>query len=317
MDDKTLQEEKNTQGAPSNEEAAVVMTKSWHDDSELADLAQHYRNREVVYGVIRGCTERNMPVLREGRVVTESIPVYQVVLPNNVIGYCPLKDFREMELSERSYNRYVGHKEPFIITAIDLDNQIAILSGKEALNTLKEGFWRSIERLSDEEVMKQTYEATVIHYNVQKRIVYLLIEGQLCYMFRSEWSWNERDSVDAQEGETIKVRIILMDRERQIVRVSRKQAMPDPFDYFKTVKIGDTIAGRVSDIHPIHGVFVKFDNDAEVKGEVPRSLENPSVGDIVTCRVKWINFEERRGRVVLIGYPNGKKRKNIGSFLYD
>ncbi|RKJ74848.1 hypothetical protein D7X33_19140 [Butyricicoccus sp. 1XD8-22] len=297
----------------------MEMTKSWHDEEELADLAQHYRNQEVVYGVIRGLTERNMPVFKQGskHPVTESVRVYQVILPNNVTGYCPVSDIREVELSPRAYGQYVGRREPFIIKGLDLENQIAVLSGTEALNQLKQEFWRSIESLSDDEVMKRTFEATVIHYNVQKRMVYLSIEGQLAYMYRSEWSWNERDAVDAQDGETVKVRIVLMDRERQILRVSRKQAMPDPFDYFKEVKIGDQIAGRISDIHPVHGVFVKVDNDAEVKGEIPRSVPNPSVGDIVTCRVKSIDFENRRGRVVVLGYPNGKKRKELGSFLYD
>lgn len=295
------------------------MTKSWHDEKELEDLALHYRERSVVYGVIRGCTERNMPTSREGSklVVTNNVPVYQVLLPNNVIGYCPLADFREMRLSDRSYERYVGHKEPFIITGLDLKNQIAVLSGKEALNTLKEDFWGSIEHLTDDQVMEQTLEATVIHFNVDKRIVYLDIQGQLAYMFPSEWSWNEREAVDAQSGEKINVRVVLMDRERQILRVSRKQAIPDPFEYFHTIKIGDTIAGRVSDIHPIHGIYIRFDNNAEIRGTVPRTLEYPSVGDIVTCRVKWINFEERRGKVQIIGYPNGKKRKELGSFLYD
>jgi len=295
------------------------LTKSWHDDHELADLAEHYRNHEVVYGVIRSYTERSMPVFKGNskHPVTESVAVYQVVLPNNVIGYCPVNDFREMELSTRSYERYVGRREPFIIKGIDLNNQIAVLSGTEALNQLKQEFWHSIESLSNEQVLNQTFEATVVHYNVQKGMVFLLIDGQLAYMYRTEWTWNEREAVDAQEGETVKVRIVLMDREKQILRVSRKQAIPDPFDYFKTVKVGDTIAGKISDIHPVHGVYVKFDNNAELKGEVPRSVDKPSINDIVTCRLKSIDFDKRRGRVVITGYPNGKKRKDLGSFLYD
>lgn len=295
----------------------MTMMNSWNEENELVELYKLYRNNEVVYGIIRGFTERQMPTQKEGKVVTTNLPVYQVVLPGNVIGYCPIKDFRESSLSERVYQNYVGRREPFIITGLDEKNQLAILSGTQALDKLKDAFWSSIADKADEEVMEQIYEATVVNYNPNKGIVYLLIQGQLTYMFRSEWSWNEREAVDAQEGEKVKVRIILMDRERQIVRVSRKKATPDPFEFLADLKIGSTIAGRVSDINPKHGIFVQFDNNAEIKATVPRSVEAPSLNDIVSCRVKEINLEERKGRVVITGYPNGKKRVNdIGAFLY-
>lgn len=294
--------------------------KSWTAEAELVQMAESYRSQEVVYGIIRGYTTRNMPVVKEGsnKMSTENTHVYQVLLPGNMIGYCQVSDFREISMNENTYQRFVGRREPFILTGIDLENRIATLSGTQALTKLKEQFWSSISNLSDEEVMNETYDAVVLNYNPSTRLVYLHLHGQLAYMYRNEWSWNERDGVDAQVGETVQVKIVLMDKERQIVRVSRKQTMADPFEFIKELKKDDIVAGKVSDIHPVHGIYVKLDNNAEVKANIIRSLERPSINDIVSCRVKNIDVENRRGRVVIIGYPNGKKRINdLGAFLYD
>lgn len=289
-----------------------VIKKSWVTEEGLEDVAYYQRSGDVVYGVIRSLSPKHLPNRKEAE------QTYVVQLPNNIIGYCAVADFRERAFSDRGYGRYVGHKEPFVITELNLENEIALLSGVKAMDKLKANFWNEIKQIDDKELSSIPYQMDITGYDEVKGIVYGYVNGQEVYMFRNEWSWNRRDVVDAQIGETIEVRILMIEREQKIVRVSRRLALPDPFDYISTLKENDIVAGRISDIHPVRGIYVKLANDAEVKASISRYLEDPSIGDMVTCRVDHIDSKARRGRVIITNYPNGKRRKkDLGSFLFE
>jgi small subunit ribosomal protein S1 len=50
----------------------------------------------------------------------------------------------------------------------------------------------------------------------------------------------------------------------------------------------------------------------------PAYLEEPIVGDIVSCTVRSIDKKKRHAKVVIVGYPRGKKkRKDLGAFLFE
>ncbi|MEK5071641.1 hypothetical protein [Sporosarcina sp. FSL K6-1508] len=294
-----------------------MVIKSWESNETLEELSAKRRNGEIVEGVVRSITSMKFPTEVDGVMKSIEQTMLKIALPGGVTGYCPASEFRERD--HRSYNQFVTHKESFIITDLDLDNQIAVLSANKAAEQLRVGFWERLEDLKlQNRLDDEVFVGTVTGYNRQSGVVYVRISGQDTYMFRTEWSWREREAIDAQQGEKVEVKILLFDKEQKVVRVSRKQALPDPFAFLDTLKKGEIIAGRVDAVHPIHGLFVEVENGVVLKAGKVRSLEEPDVGDRVTCRVGEVDPKNRRGRVTILEYPHGKRtKKDLGSFLFD
>ncbi|MDQ0271208.1 30S ribosomal protein S1 [Cytobacillus purgationiresistens] len=296
----------------------MVQKKSWDDYETLEALAESHRNREVVDGVIRTIQHMTMPVVKsDGSKEVFEGDVLVIQLQGGITGYCAVTEFREREF--KSHTRFVGTVQKFIITELNLDHQIALLSEKQAAARLRDTFWSElIEMSEDDSLNDEVFDAVVSGYNQEKGIIYVRLNGQDAYMFRKDWSWYERDVVDAQNGETIQVKVKRFNPEDQVLQVSRKLALADPHEYLSTLKVGQIIAGKVSNIHAVHGIFVIVEDKVELKASKVNQLEKPDVGDIVTCRVRSINLEKRQGKVIIIDYPRGKrKRKDFGSFLFE
>jgi small subunit ribosomal protein S1 len=294
-----------------------MVLKSWQDNETLEVLAMKRRNQEIIEGVIRSIKPMNFPQVIDGNVVSEEQDTFLVALPGGVTGYCPVSEFREHNF--RSYNQFITHKESFVITELDLPNQVAILSSTKAAEQLRQSFWLELESLKEDDLLEETvFEAIVTSYNQNSGVIHARISGQDVYMFRNEWSWQQREAIDVQQGEKIKVKVVLFDKETNLVRVSRRLALPDPRDYLNTLVVGQLIAGRVKNVDAIHGLFVEVENGVVLKASKVSALEQPDIGDFVSCRVRRINPEERRGRLVIISYPRGKrKKKDLGSFLFQ
>lgn len=294
-----------------------MVVKSWSNDEVLEVLAEKHRNNEIVEGVVRSLKPMKLPKEVGGKVEMVEQPTLIVALPGGVTGYCPASAFREREF--RSYAQFVTHKDSFMITGLDLENQIAFLSANKAAEQLRDEFWGLVQALESEgRLQEEVFEATVTSYNQERNVVHARISGQDVYMFRNEWSWRERDVIDAQQGEKIQVKILLFDKENGMVRVSRRAALPDPYALLQTLQTGDIIAGRVEHVHPIHGLFVEVENGVVLKAGKVRALEQPEVGDFVSCRVQRVEPDKRRGKVIILSYPRGKrKKKDLGSFLFE
>lgn len=297
-----------------------MVIKSWGNNEELEILAEKQRNKEIVEGVVRSVREKmKVPTNVDGEVKLTEQDTLIVALPGGVTGYCPASDFREREF--RSLDQFVTHIEPFIISRLDLENQVAYLSGIDASNQLKEELWDRIDELNaNNRLEEEVFTGKITGYNQQKGIIYVRISGHDTYMYRSEWDWNERAVVDAERGQQIDVKIVLFDKELDAIRVSRKQAMVDPYEILDRLELGQIVAGKVVEVHPIHGLFVEIENDVVLKAGKISSLPEPSVGDFVSCRIQRIDSKNRRGRVVILSYPRGRRRdtvKDIGHFLFE
>lgn len=290
--------------------------KSWTDDDVLKSLAQKQRFSEVVTGVIRGLREMEFPVAGGG---TRYIEVLTVALPEGVTGYCPVSDFSSVKF--KSHVRFVGRTHNFVIESLNLNNSVALLSGTKAETIGVQKFWNQIEEDEDEgNVTERTYSATVTGRNDSKQVIFVDVEGQVGYLYHSDWAWERGDTLP-DNGTITNVRIASYDKDEQVVRFNRKILLANPFEYVSTLMPGDIVAGKVQDVHAIHGIYVELENGVSLKASVVRALPNPAVGDMVTCSVTEIKESERggyRGRVRIIGYPRGKKRaKDLGQFLFS
>ena len=294
------------------------MMKSWSTDSVLKELADKQRFGEVVVGVIRGLKDMEFPVETPNGRHLRYTEVLTVALPDGVTGYCPVGEFSE--ITYKNFMRFVGRKHSFVIERLDLDNSVALLSGKKAEKLGISQFWNQLEE--DEEnatVYERTYSATVTGRDDIKKLIYVNVNGQPGHIYQSDWAW-ERDNVMPDSGTVAEVRISKYSKDPQVVRFNRKILLANPFDYVATLKARDIVAGKVQDIHDIHGIYVELENGVSLKASVSRVLDKPEVGDVVTCRVDRISPRKGggyQGRVTIINYPNGKKRaRDLGSFLF-
>lgn len=295
-----------------------MVVQSWSNEETLEELTKASRNQEVIYGVIRSVKEMNLPVKAEGgKTVIREVPTLIVALPNGVTGYCPGPDFRDFDI--KTFHRFVGQRDAFVITKLDLENKAAFLSGTLANRQLGEQLWMELKENEKAGTLNaKEYEAVVTGINTAKGVVHVRIQGQNAYMFRSEWSWNDREGIDAQVGETLNVKILSIESTEKLIRVSRKQTLADPMEFLNQLKRNDVIVGKVVQVSPLHGIFVEVETGVVLKGTKPRALEEPDVGDRVTCRVEKIDPKNRRGRVIITNYPQGKrKKKDLGSFLFE
>ena len=286
-----------------------MILASWSTNKQLEELTTLHRNNELVKGHIRSLKTRGEGEAKQ--------TVLIIALANGVTAYCTAEEFGEREY--RNYNSFIGQTSMFKIKDINLETQVVMVSEKEASTLLRQNFWEEIELADSTNSLKhKTFQGVITGYNRPKGIIYLRIQGQDCYMYRNEWSWEQRPIVDAETGETIEVKIQKFDKETGVVRVSRRLALPDPYEFIRSLETNQILSGRVVEVHPIHGIYVAIEDGVELKAGKRRELEEPEVGDHVRVRFQRFDEKTRKGRVVILEYPGGKrKKKDIGSFLFN
>ncbi|WP_036803207.1 hypothetical protein [Pontibacillus halophilus] len=291
-------------------------------EQALQHLSMLRRNREITSGIVRSVGKRKMPVEEGGKMVTREVETAIFNLKGGFVGFCPIHEFGEQNFS--SLTGFVGTTHEFIIEELisdeESDTHIAIVSVKKADKQKKEAFWDRMKLVEGEGALdKENFEGYITGYSMETRKIYVKVNGQDCFMNMNDWDHERYSDIrgEVQRNMTIPVKVLRFKEDTEQVQVSRKAAIPDPFQELLKYEQDDAIVGRVSAIDPRHGIFVQLDNKLELKGTVPRQIPDPVVGEKVSCKIRDINVKERKGRVVIIGYPEGKKKVNdLDSFLY-
>ncbi|MCM3441369.1 S1 RNA-binding domain-containing protein (plasmid) [Metabacillus halosaccharovorans] len=297
-----------------------TLKQSWTDDVELEVLAAARRNREILKGVVTSVSTKSTRVLEEGKYVQKEMEVAEFLIENSSIkAYCSAHEFSEHEF--RSLSGFVGSFQEFIVQDILLDDQIAFISVREADQIKKEVFWEELINADQKDKLSETtYQGVISGYNPETQNIFVRINGMDCFMRRNDWDHGRvRDIASlVDRGTPVDVKVIRIDKERNLVQVSKRATTEDPFNQLEPLRNARAIAGKVTTVHAIHGIFIKLDNGLEVKGLKPSNIEEPVVGDIVTCRIRTIDKKNRHCKVVITGYPRGKKnRKDLGGFLFE
>ncbi|MFC0476783.1 S1 RNA-binding domain-containing protein [Robertmurraya beringensis] len=286
---------------------AEFTIKSWSNDAQLDDLARFKRDREIVRGVVT-----SISIIKDKEIAF-------LLLENGVTAYCPAEEFSAHEF--RSLNGFAGTMQEFIVTNLDLDQEVAIVSIKQADEMKKAKFLSQLEVLEQSELLHTfEFDGVVTGMNLANRNIFVRINGVDAVMYANDYSWDRSRRVEeqVQRGEKIKVKVIRFNKENNLIRVSRRHTLEDPFVKLEALQNHSAVAGRVTGVDPVHGIFIQLDVGLEVKGVKPNQLEEPIVGDIVSCRVRSIDKEKRQAKVVITGYPRGKKkRKDVGAFLFE
>ncbi|QCJ45470.1 S1 RNA-binding domain-containing protein (plasmid) [Bacillus sp. S3] len=297
----------------------MTVSQSWSSDLQLENLARLKRNREIVKGVITSVGTKKGKVLEDGKYVEKETEIAVFLLEGGVTAYCPANEFSDFEF--KTLNGFTGTMQEFIIDHLDLEDKTAVVSVRKADQIKKERFLEELQELQDRNNLEErVFEGTVWGFNRKSRRVFVRINGADCFMLPNDWSWERGRSLEQEvdRGEKIQVKVLRFDKENNLIQVSRRHTLEDPFKKLERLKDMSTIAGKISGVDPVHGIFVQLDVGLEVKGIKPSYLEEPIVGDIVSCTVRSIDRKKRQAKVVIVGYPRGKKkRKDLGAFLFE
>jgi small subunit ribosomal protein S1 len=294
------------------------VTEKW-TQTELEQLAKMHRNGDVVTGLVQSVGFLTLPVEENGRMVSKETEVAIFRLEGDVKAYCPAGEFSER--SFKTLNGFVGTRQNLVITHLNLQQQIALVSVKRADAKKREEFWNTIKYLEKKDALaEEVFDGVVYGVNEKNETIHVRIEGTDCFMVKYDWDWNRQSDVlaDVERGMPIQVVIKKFDEETGRIRVSRKDTMEDPFKKLEQMKEMEVVVGRVANVHQIYGIFVQLEAGVTLKASKPRYLDEPVVGDIVACKVREIDARNRKGKVVIVNYPQGrKKRKDVGSFLFE
>lgn len=297
----------------------MTVSQSWSTDLQLENLARLKRNKEIVKGVITSVGTKRGKVLEEGKYVEKETEIAVFLLEGGVTAYCPANEFSDYEF--KTLNGFTGTMQEFVIDHLDLEDKTAVVSVKKADRIKKERFLDELQALQDSKKLEnKVFEGTVWGFNPKSRRVFIRIDGANCFMLPNDWSWKRGHSLEqeVERGEKVQVKVLRFDRENNLIQVSRRHTLEDPFKKLERLKDMTTVAGKISGVDPVHGIFVQLDVGLEVKGIKPSYLEEPIVGDIVSCTVRSIDKKKRQAKVVIVGYPRGKKkRKDLGAFLFE
>ncbi|MCK6259557.1 RNA-binding protein [Fictibacillus sp. KIGAM418] len=288
--------------------------------ADLERLAEIKRNGEITSGIIRSVGKLQMPVEENGQMVSKRVEVAVFELGGGVKGYCPVQEFSKYE--HRSLIGFVGTRQEVTIKQLHLDHQVAIVSVKEADHQRKSVLWHKIKELKEQGTLNdQQFTAKITGYNEEKQYIYVKVEGATAFMFRNDWNHERTYNVAdvAQRNLEIPIKISRFDEETGKIQVSRKAAIEDNFRaLMEQYENMERFVGRVQNVHAIHGIFIQLDKGVVVKGEKPSSIPSPRPNDIVSCRLKGVDYKKRTARVVITGYPEGQKeRVDPGAFLYQ
>lgn len=278
---------------------------------DLEYLNDAKRTNTILRGVVKTVSSK--------RTSNDNLELAHLMLENGIMVICPKNEFSEYKHS--TIRQFAGTFQEFIVTEVNITEKFALVSVKEAQRIKRESFLNELQDMEKSGSHEAAvFEATVSGVNVRTNNILLTINGCDAYMYKRHWDYNKIKVIEdvVNVGETVNVKILRYDAERKIFQVSRKAAMEDPFDKIHEYKEMLSVAGRVTAVDKINGIYVMLDNGLEIKAMKPRALEEPLVGEVVTCRVHSIDEENRKAKVVITGYPRAKMRvKNVASFLFE
>ena len=266
-------EDKNGQTILSKEKA--VWMKGW------LKLMQIQKEDGTVNGTI-------IRRIKGGLVV--DVDGIQAFLPGSQIDVRPVQDF----------DNFLGQEMEFKIVKINQLRKNVVLSRKALLyNTLRE----QRESLFDEVEPGQIVEGVV--KNITDFGVFVDLGGVDGLLHITDLSWGRvnHPSEMTEVGETINVKIIDIDKDKQRISLGLKQLTPHPWENVeKKFPVGMKISGKVVSLTN-YGAFVELETGVEGLVHVSemswtRSVHRPSeivqLGQEVEAQVLSIDTEERK-----------------------
>src|SRR3977135_2496123 len=270
---------------------ALVLTKEDQDGRLI--LSKKRARFERAWRRIEAAAESGEPV--EGNVI--EVVKGGLILCLGVRGSLPASrvDIRRVQ----NLDEYLGEKIETKVIELNRSRNNVVLSRRAVLEEeRKEARQQILDRLQRGMVVEGTIS------NIVDFGAFVDLDGidGLIHISELSWSHVNHPSEILAIGDTVKVKVLDIDRDRQRISLGLKQTQEDPWQRIvDTYSVGDELAGKVTKVVTF-GAFVEILDGVEglvhISELAPHHVENPreivEQGDKVKERLLEIDYARRR-----------------------
>jgi small subunit ribosomal protein S1 len=270
---------------------ALVLTK---EDAEGRLILSKKRARfELAWKAIESAHENSEPV--EGRVI--EVVKGGLILDLGVRGFLPasLVDIRRVQ----DLDEFMGKELRCKVIELNRSRNNVVLSRRAVLEDERKEMRQAIlDRLQPGDVVEGQIS------NIVDFGAFVDLDGMDGLIHISELSWSHvnHPSEVLEIGQTVKVKVLDIDRDRQRISLGLKQTQSDPWQQvLDSYAEGDVVQGRVTKVVTF-GAFVEILPGVEglvhISELAQHHVENPrevvSQGDLVNVKIIEVDAERRR-----------------------
>ena len=240
------------------------------------ELAEKFENDELVEGTVTGFNKGGLTVDVDG-----------------VSGFVPASQIATYFV--KNFKKFVGETWELKIVSIDERKNRLVLSRKDVLEEELDERWDELEegQVLEGEVARLTDFGAFVEVNG--------LDG-LLHVSDIAWTRVEVPSDVLNVGDTIEVKILKLNKEKNRISLGRKQLLDKPFDSFVNEhEVGDVVTGKVVNLLDF-GAFVEVADGVEGLVHVSEiswdHVEKPSdelnVGDDIQVKIISLDNEEEK-----------------------
>jgi small subunit ribosomal protein S1 len=270
---------------------ALVLTKEDADGRLI--LSKKRARFELAWKRIEGAAESGEPV--NGKVI--EVVKGGLILDLGVRGFLPasLVDIRRVQ----DLDEFLGKELRCKVIELNRSRNNVVLSRRAVLEDERKEMRQAIlDRLSPGDVIEGQIS------NIVDFGAFVDLDGMDGLIHISELSWSHvnHPSEVLDIGQTVQVKVLDIDRDRQRISLGLKQTQTDPWQQvLDSYREDDVVEGRVAKVVTF-GAFVEILPGVEglvhISELAPHHVENPrevvSQGDAVNVRILEIDGERRR-----------------------
>ena len=270
---------------------ALVLTKEDQDGRLI--LSKKRARFERAWRRIEAAAESGEPV--EGTVI--EVVKGGLIIDLGVRGFLPasLVDIRRVQ----NLDEYLGQKIECKVIELNRSRNNVVLSRRAVLEEeRKEARQQILDRLERGQVVEGTIS------NIVDFGAFVDLDGIDGLIHISELSWGHvnHPSEVLNIGDTVAVKVLDIDRDRQRISLGLKQTQEDPWErVVRTYNVGDVLEGKVTKVVSF-GAFVEIMEGVEglvhISELAQHHVENPrevvEPGDEVKVKILEIDEERRR-----------------------
>jgi small subunit ribosomal protein S1 len=270
---------------------ALVLTK---EDAEGRLILSKKRARfEMAWKAIETSAESGQPVT--GKVI--EVVKGGLILDLGVRGFLPasLVDIRRVQ----DLDEFLGKELRAKVIELNRSRNNVVLSRRAVLEDERKEMRQAIlDRLNPGDVVEGTIS------NIVDFGAFVDLDGMDGLIHISELSWSHvnHPSEVLEIGQTVKVKVLDIDRDRQRISLGLKQTQSDPWQQvLDSYGEGDVVQGRVTKVVTF-GAFIEILPGVEglvhISELAQHHVENPrevvSQGDVVNAKIIEVDAERRR-----------------------
>lgn len=202
-----------------------------------------------------------------------------VIMVGNVRGYIP-QEFSGAT-DAHALRRLLGEPVAFKIVSYDREGETFIASRQAALEHMEGLTWKWLEPDAVITAVVRSVEPKLLTLDIGGISVELPVQ-------QFGYGWVEDLREEVQAGDHLKVKVMELDKENKIIKISKKAAEKSPWpDCTKRYIAGGTYKGKVSGVME-YGIFVNLERGVDAL--VPHMrFEKVKRGDIVYVRVRGVD----------------------------